>query len=207
MTHSVRGISDRDSDAVLWAACGIGSQEAFDILFRRHSGRVYLYCARLAGSTQDAEDSAAETFIALWRGRRKFKTYNSSIAPILLAIAKRIVQKQHRSNTRRHAAHARQHAQPLVQVPPLEADVLERLELNGRHSWLADEVSRLPQPQRDVVHLCIYAQLPQSEVAGILQIPIGTVKSRLYQARNLLSAAAERTEPPHTTGVRLCSTN
>ncbi|WP_169743466.1 RNA polymerase sigma factor [Knoellia sinensis] len=195
-------ISDRDPDAVLWAACRKGSGEAFDILFRRHSGRVYLYCARLAGSTEDAEDSAAETFVELWRGRRKFETYNDSIAPILLAIAKRIVQKQHRSNSRRHAAHTRHEVQPINHVPSSDAQVLERLELDERLSWLASVVSKLPPQQRDVVHLCIYAEMSQAEVASILQIPIGTVKSRLHQARNLLASAVERSEPSHSTGVR-----
>lgn len=61
-----------------------------------------------------------------------------------------------------------------------------------RLRWLADQVRKLAPPDHDVYDLVMYAEMSQEDVAGILGIPVGTVKSRLHRARRLIADAADR---------------
>ena len=70
-----------------------GDITALGVLFDRHAERVHAYCARSAGDVVDPEDTLSETFLEAWRSRRSFVVRDGSALPILLAIAKRVVQK------------------------------------------------------------------------------------------------------------------
>jgi len=54
-------------------------------------------------------------------------------------------------------------------------------------------VEALPTPYRNVFELCVYAELPQHEVARVLAVPLGTVKSRLWRAKRIIADSAHRT--------------
>ena len=93
---------DGATDAELWLSCRKGSLDALGQLFERHHARVYRYCLRLVFVADDAEDCLSETYLEAWRARRSFQVRDSAL-PVLLAVAKRIVQKRQRADVRRHS--------------------------------------------------------------------------------------------------------
>ncbi len=168
-----------------------GDLDAWGLLFDKHAQRVYRFCSRFLGSPQDAEDVLSETFLEVWRSRRSFTVQGDSALPILLAIARRVGQKRLRSAQRltRNDAFAQTIAVPLV------GDIAEQIavedEAGRRRDWLRQRVAELPAQFRDVYELVIYAEMPYGEVARLLGVPLGTVKSRMARARRILQMLAE----------------
>ena len=91
---------DGATDAELWLSCRKGSLDALGQLFERHHSRVYRYCLRRVFVADDAEDCLSETYLEAWRARRSFEVRDSAL-PVLLAVAKRVVQKRQRADVRR----------------------------------------------------------------------------------------------------------
>jgi RNA polymerase sigma factor (sigma-70 family) len=183
-------VSGDGGDPALWQALRAGNVDALGALFDRHAAQIYRYAVRIAETPQDAEDALSEVFLEVWRARRNLELREGSAVPLLLAITKRLVQKQQRSGRRRRvrdAAEARS-------TRTIEADFAEALvredELSGRRIWLRAQVAALPTDQRAVYELCVYGELSQQEAAEALQIPVGTAKSRLFRARSSITEAA-----------------
>lgn len=197
------------SDVALWNRMRSGDLDAWGQLFDRHAQRVYRFCSRLLGSPQDAEDVLSDTFLEVWRSRRSFAVQGDSALPILLAIARRAGQKRLRSAQRltRNDAFARAIAAPIV-VDVAEQVVAED-EAERRRDWLRHRVAALPVQFRDVYELVIYAEMPYGEVACLLGVPLGTVKSRMARARQILEMLADESvsaacglTPAHPVGER-----
>lgn len=172
---------------------------ALGVLFDRHADRLFRYCQR-AASPADAEDVLSETFVEAWRSRRSFVVRGDSALPILLAIGKRVLQKHARSaeRSRRREAHS---ADPvLMTVPDIAEEVVRAEELERQRAWLRQQVASLPVTYRNAYELCVFAELGQEEVARLLDVPLGTVKSRLSRARQLIAAAAQDAFGQHAIG-------
>jgi RNA polymerase sigma-70 factor (ECF subfamily) len=75
-----------------------------------------------------------------------------------------------------------------------EPDPLEMLEERDRQQWVRDSVARLPEPLRQALVLTYYQGLPYAEVAELLHVPVGTVKSRVHNAVARMRQMAERAE-------------
>jgi RNA polymerase sigma-70 factor (ECF subfamily) len=157
-----------------------GKSWAFDELFRRYRNPVYGFFRRRLPDIHRAEDMAQETFIVVLRGaeryeeRAKFRTY-------LYAIALKLLWTERRKELR----------EPESSMDPAEVRI-ESDTLRG--TWIRDAVARLDPDHREVLMLREYEQLSYEEIAELLQIPVNTVRSRLFRARGGLKALLE----PHT---------
>jgi RNA polymerase sigma-70 factor (ECF subfamily) len=168
------------SDEQLMLEFQAGKSWAFDELFQRYRNPVYGFFRRRLPDIHRAEDMAQETFIVVLRGaeryeqRAKFRTY-------LYAIALKLLWTERRKELR----------EPESSMDPAEVRS-ESDSLTG--TWIRDAVERLDADHREVLMLREYEQLSYDDIAELLQIPVNTVRSRLFRARGELKALLE----PHT---------
>lgn len=188
---------DRATDAELLAEEDVAG--AFGLLFDRHARAVYNHCFRLTSDWSVAEDLTSVVFLVAWRRRRSVVLDGDSMRPWLLGVATNIGRNYVRS-LRRYRSALMRLPLPAVQPDPAD-DVAARIDDQAIMRTIRAQVSRLPAAQQDVVALCVWAGLSYQEAAVALDIPIGTVRSRLARARARLrnSHSGDRiiTDQPH----------
>ncbi|HXT68113.1 MAG TPA: RNA polymerase sigma factor [Vicinamibacterales bacterium] len=171
-------------DAALLAKARRGNEDAFSLLFERHQRQIYRYGAYMCGP-HAADDVVQDTFLAVLRQTGRSDTPGGSVRSYLLGIARHIALK------RLAAAHtpleepADEANDELASADPSPLETMTRSEMSGA---VRRAVETLPAAYREAVVLCELQQLEYEEAAGLMQCPIGTVRSRLHRARRLLAA-------------------
>jgi RNA polymerase sigma-70 factor (ECF subfamily) len=172
--------TERALDGYLIALVQGGSREAFDGLVRRWTPKLLRYATRVLGRPEASRDIVQETWVAAIRGMKKLDD-PSRFAAWIYAIAHRKCIDGIRLNQRQRR---------LIETIEHEAAVAssggERRPDPDDRADLATAISRLSQEQREVVHLFYGEDLSIEDIASILAVPAGTVKSRLHHARELL---------------------
>ena len=188
------------SDRELWQQAREGSAPAFGVLFERHAGRIYNYCFRRTGDWAMAEDLTSTTFLVAWRGRGRAPLEAESALPLLYGIATNVLRNQRRSLRRRREAFARV---PLErnEEPDFAEESPTQLDDRAAMRELLQLFARLPRREQDVVALCDWSGLSYEDAAVALDIPIGTVRSRLARGRKRLRELATATGPEEDTDV------
>lgn len=154
-----------------------GSVEAFEEIFRRYEQPIWGYFRRRMADAARAEELMQETFLAVLRGADRyqptaaFRTYLYSIAFNLLSADRRSA----RSTASNPALGAEARRAKAAVAPTLDDDL-----------WMRQAVSRLDDIDRAVVMLREFEQLSYGEIAEVLRIPVNTVRSRLFRAREAL---------------------
>ncbi|HZX04172.1 sigma-70 family RNA polymerase sigma factor [Kribbella sp.] len=185
------------SDRILWERAAEGDGEAFGQLYDRHARAVYAFLYRRTGSWSDAEDLTSSVFLHAWRRRTDVVLDRDSALPWLLRAADYTVRNEWRAKLRYRRAVAAAHVL-VADVRDHADDVAGRLDDDRRIQEARRLLKRLPKQEREIVELCIWAGLDQQAAAVALDVPLGTVKSRLSRARkhlrelNLLTSL----EPP-----------
>ncbi|MFC2031743.1 RNA polymerase sigma factor [Chloroflexota bacterium] len=170
--------------------CRRGDNLAIEALVRRYQNYVYRLCYLVMRTEQDAEDMTQETFIRACRALPRFEIREGTSFEAWLY---RIAVNCCRSRMRRKWYQVLPWPDPaprLVAEPEAQPDrVLERGE---RRNEILDVVHSLGEKHRIVVILRYYAGLSNEEIARALNIPSGTVRSRLHTARKRLKVALEQ---------------
>jgi RNA polymerase sigma factor (sigma-70 family) len=185
----------RQTDEELWADVEHESGAAFGVVFDRHARAIYNHCFRRTASWEAAEDLMSVTFLEAWRHRTRARMVDGSVLPWLYGIATNVCRNQRRSHRRYRRLLAELAAD--VAAPDHAADVASRVDDERRMADVQVAIRRLPRGERDVVELVLWAGLDYASTALALDIPIGTVRSRLSRARNRLAgslAGLEETE-------------
>lgn len=180
-------------DGTLWRRARAGDADAFGILFERHATAIYNYCLRRTGDWSVAEDLLSIVFLEAWRHRDR-ELPGDKILPWLYGVATNVVRNRHRSQ-RRYAAALRRIPRP--QSSPDFSEASEsRIDAERQIRPLLDALSQLPKREREVFILCGWSELSYEDAAFALDVPVGTVRSRLSRARGRLRELApqERTQ-------------
>jgi RNA polymerase sigma-70 factor (ECF subfamily) len=157
---------------------------AFEAIFDRHFNAVHRYIARRAGR-QRADDLASQTFVVAFETRARFRPDSPSARPWLLGIATKLLANDRRAEQRlletygQLSVDARRTAG--ASSPPEPAEDV------------AAALAKLDPGQRDVLLLHAWGELSYEEIADALEIPVGTVRSRLSRARASLQIELEPT--------------
>jgi RNA polymerase sigma-70 factor (ECF subfamily) len=154
-----------------------GREAAFLQLFEEHHLPLYRFAYRLTGSASDAEDVVQECFMELLRPACSYDPDRSSLRTYLFGV----VRNQSLKRRRRSVPFPGEGAEPRVEGSP-EGQVLHT-ELEG---VVARAVMQLPETQREVLILAHYEQMPLAEIARVMALDLGAVKSRLQRARAAL---------------------
>lgn len=165
--------------------------ERFAALFDRHAARLHSYVARRLGPGA-ADDVVAETFLVAFQRRARYDLDHPDAAPWLYGIATNLIRRHRRDEVRLFRAIARTAAD--TPAEPLADQVTGRLDAAATRGPLARALARLPGGQRDVL-LLVASGLTVAETATALQVPLGTVASRLARARRKVRADLGATGP------------
>jgi RNA polymerase sigma factor (sigma-70 family) len=178
-------VSIEPTDAEVIAASR-DDPDAFAAIFERHFDAIFRYLRRRVGRAR-AEELAAETFTQALAGRHRFDTGHPDARPWLYGIAVNLLRHHYRSEERELRAYARGGVDPLAANEPS----LERIDAAAMGPAVAAALAELAPVERETLLLYAWAELGYAEVAQALDIPIGTVRSRLHRARTQLRELLE----------------
>ena len=168
-------------DAALLRRIGEGDEDAMAAFYREHGRVVLAQVLLVTGERVLAEEILQDTMLAVWRAAGSFRG-ESSARSWVIAIARRQTRDRLRGRRLRVVDDAFLADQP-GSGPGPEVTALDRAEL----AEVTAAIRELPAPHREVLGLVFGSGLSLPEVAGVLEIPLGTVKSRLTAARAALS--------------------
>jgi len=190
-------LTDTRSEPDLLRLAVSGDEEAFAVLYERLKSNVYRFALHMTGSASLAEDVTQDSFITLVEEGGKFDASKGQVLSFLLGIARNFVRRAYRSASR---------VSPLVTENEQGEEVELALEsgqdtiadvLRGETVDLVREaVQSLPPHYREVVVLCDLCEMSYAEASAQLDCNLGTIRSRLNRAHNLLAKKLEtRTQP------------
>lgn len=159
-----------------------GDQQAFLTLYDRYASRVYALTLRVLGDPMLAEEATQDTFLKLWSRARTYSPHRGSFVTWLLTIARHTALDRLRLEGRRPTLSGPEDPDTIWPTIPDENQNPE--EARWRSMYFA--VQSLPDEQRQVIELAYYQGMSQSEIAEVLDWPLGTVKTRIRAAMQSL---------------------
>lgn len=182
-------IAVSNADAALILRCQANDAAAFNEIVTRYKNRVYNYICRMIGAGLDAEDLTQETFVRAYLNIHSFQS-RASLNTWLFRIATNICIDFTRKNSKITMqtvplqAHENREADGPERAIPDDRFDPQSVYLNKELGTQVDQALRsLPEKLRSVVLLHDLEGLPYEEIAAIVECPLGTVKSRLFNAR------------------------
>ena len=169
----IRNLADEE----VMQLVGEGSPRAFELLFDRHGGAAFSLAYRMVGDRVAAEDISQEAFLSIWRSRMRYDSARGSVRTWVLGI----VHNRAIDALRRGASYERRREQLDVVEERHEApertdvEAARREEARSVHSAL----DALPADQRRTIELAYFGGFSHSQIAELLDEPIGTIKGRM----------------------------
>jgi len=173
-------------DAVLVAA-SLDEPERFAVLFDRHAPTIHQYVARRLGRDA-ADDVTAETFLTAFRIRARYDSGRAGVRPWLHGIAAKLISRHRREEVKALKLLARTGRDPVAETWTDSAD--DRVTAQAASRPLAKALAALSEGDRHALLLFAWAEFTYQEIAEALDIPVGTVRSRLNRARRKLRVTA-----------------
>jgi RNA polymerase sigma-70 factor (ECF subfamily) len=182
-----------ENDAELVVASQGGDQDAFAQLVQRHQRRVFNLVFRMLQQYEEANEVTQETFLAAWQGLSSFRG-DARFSTWLYRIAYNCCLKQLEQRKKDKALNAAIQAEHLLDHADKEERASTVLEIHDFQNLVREHLSMLPAKYRVVLVLRHLQEMTYEEMAEILTIPIGTIKTHLFRARNLLKERLETFE-------------
>ncbi len=165
------------ADEELMARVAEGDPAAFGVIYDRHSTAAYSLAYRIAGRRSAADDVVQEAFLSLWRSARRYDEARGSVRTFILGI----VHNRSIDGLRRATVHDSRRAsdegieERFAAPERTDAEVARRDEAHTVRRALAD----LPGDQQKVLELAYFGGFSQTEIADMIEAPLGTVKGRM----------------------------
>lgn len=167
----------------------IGGVAIADV-FERNYADVYRYLARRVPADV-AEDIVSETFVQAVSRAETFDAERGVVRGWIFGIASHLLSRHHRDEERAYRAYARTGIDPVTDAGAEADRVIDRVDSQSQHVALVSALADLSSGDRDVLLLVAHAELTYGEVAQALDLPVGTVRSRLHRARRAVRSALE----------------
>ena len=168
--------------------------ERFGEIYDRHVAAIHRYLARRVGAPH-ADDLAADVFLAAFRIRTRYDVDRPDARPWLFGVATNLIRRHRRIEFAYYSALTRGGGDP-VEAPDHADAVAARVAASAQAREVAGVLEKLTARERDVLLLLAWAELSYDEIAAALNIPVGTVRSRLNRARTRLRGALGETTLP-----------
>jgi len=181
-------LTDRVPDDELLARVAAGDAAALTALFRRHQPGIFRFGIHMSGSAAIADDIVQEVFLVVMRDAGRYETGRGSVTAWLCGIARNCVrQRLDRDRRLTSTAFDEDGIEPASDTGG-PWDPLAGLLKAERIDALRRAVQTLPVAYRETLVLCDLQELSYQDAADALGCPVGTVRSRLHRARELLTA-------------------
>ncbi|HKW25355.1 MAG TPA: sigma-70 family RNA polymerase sigma factor [Terriglobales bacterium] len=185
-----------------------GDEHAFTALYRTHQAAIYRFARQMTGEAALAEEVTQEVFLTLMREGRSFNARRGLLRAWLYGIARNCIRRcleRERLYVGLDSEEREENTADLLPDPCVPDDGLAGLGSRETVEQVRRAVLALPAVYREAVILCELHELGYAEAAQVLGCPVGTVRSRLHRARELLAPRLKcLREAPAGTVVKPC---
>lgn len=188
----MKSVTELSDDGLLGRMIA-GDEDAFALLYRRRHPAIYRFALHMSGNPAVAEDVTQEVFMALIRDARRFDPAKGSVSGFLFGIARNHLRKRWERDKRLVPLleEGNEFAKPGANgsgngIRLMSASVHEDLAAFETVGRVRQAIATLPANYREVVILCDLEEMSYEEAALALACPVGTVRSRLHRAREIL---------------------
>jgi RNA polymerase sigma-70 factor, ECF subfamily len=172
-TEDIRNLADEEVMQLVQQ----GDPRAFELLYDRHGGAAFSLAYRMVGDRVIAEDISQEAFLSIWRSRLRYQAERGSVRTWVLGVV------HHRTidALRRNLVHDRRRASAEGIEERQEAPERTDVEVARREEarQVRSAIDALPEDQSQVIELAYFGGFTHSQIAEMLEMPIGTVKGRM----------------------------
>ena len=186
---TVSSVAEGDETALV-AASKRGDQDAFAQLVQQHQRRVFNLVFRMLQDYEETNEVTQEAFLAAWQGLPSFRG-DARFSTWLYRIAYNCALKQLEQRKRDKALQAVVASEQIIAQANNTGQIDAELEAHTRLEIVREQLSHLPAKYRIVLVLRHLQDMTYEEMAEILTMPIGTIKTHLFRARNLLKERLE----------------
>ena len=180
-TTQTRGPHQATTDESLITSIARGDKRAMQVLFARHNVRIYRFVMRLVSDAALAEDLVSEVFLEVWRKAGRFEG-RSQVSTWLLAIAR------YKANSQLRNRSVDQLDEQMAETIEDPADNPEEIMAKrDQGAVMRNCLEQLSPAHREIIDLVYYHEKSMEEVARIMQVPEGTVRTRMFYARKRLA--------------------
>lgn len=177
------------ADEALASRFTLGDETVMRDIYERWSSLVYTIALRSTNNREDASDITQLVFISAWKGREGFDMNAGALPAWLLGICRRKIADhfgaKSRVETASDPADIGDLGQLTIEAAPDGVDAtIDRV-------VLADEIARLGDPQQKIMELAFYNDLTHAQIASLLDLPLGTVKSHIRRSLDRLKVRLE----------------
>jgi RNA polymerase sigma-70 factor, ECF subfamily len=168
--------SAKEHDGELLAAVAAGSRQALEELYLGYHRRLARFLSRFTPRYENVEEIINDTFMVVWQNAKSFRSA-SQVSTWIIGIAYRTALKSLRKQKNHAAARSLDEYPEQTTDPTLDAEVQD---------WLKQGLDQLPAEQRLTLELAYHMGHSLEEIAAITECPVGTVKARMFHAREKL---------------------
>lgn len=183
-----------DADVI---ACSLRSPASFGELFDRHATTMFRYFVRRVGP-HDADTLLGELFRIAFEKRASFDTDRAQARPWLYGIASNLLARHQQAEARRLKATAGLVNRSVAASDPY-SEIDARLDASKLWADVAAAIVTLPKEERDTLLLFAWEGMPYDQIAAALEVPVGTVRSRLNRARRRIRELVGASEEEQAT--------
>ena len=181
------------TDEQLLAQALDGNEDAFTALYRRRQGSVYRFALHMSGSQQIAEEVTQDVFMFLLQRGRDFDPSRGAVGAFLFGVARNYVRR----------AIEKSHSQAMMTTPAEDEDVflvtdsdpVDEIARSQTSKAVWKAVLSLPEHYREAVVLCDLQELSYADAAEAMGCAIGTIRSRLHRAHEMLVRKLQNSAP------------
>ena len=173
VARDIRNLADEEAMQLV----GDGNPRAFELIYDRHGGAAFSLAYRMVGNRVAAEDVVQEAFLSIWRSRMRYDSSRGSVRTWVLGIVhNRTIDALRRGATHERRQEALDGVEERHEAPELtDVEAARREEARSVRGAL----ETLPEEQRRTIELAYFGGFTHSQIAELLDEPIGTVKGRM----------------------------
>ena len=188
-----------ERDLELVKRCLGGENPAWEELLRAHTRKVYSICYRFTGRGSDAEDLTQEIFIKIFQTLKSYDAAQGTFSTWLSRVARNhLVDHYRRTRKDRITSSLEDELGHLEEKPSVGMEPVAQVEARERKEMLQGALDRLSPDMREAVILRDFQDLDYEDIALVLGVPEGTVKSRINRGRLELARVLKRMESMRT---------
>jgi RNA polymerase sigma-70 factor (ECF subfamily) len=192
-SYVAAAVAHEPGDDELISRVVLRDSHALEMLYDRYSAIVYATALRMLGNIELAEEIVQEAFWRVWQRCGSFSSGRGQVASWIFGIAHNLcIDELRRQRVRPVAARGAEVEPELLAFPDQRADVAGLAMARERQRLIRSALAQIPSEQREAIELAYFGGLSQSEIAEKLEIPLGTIKTRirmgLSKLRDLLQA-------------------
>lgn len=179
---------EKDEEHMLITHAKQGNKEAFESLVKKYQKNIYYLCRKMTGAHQSADDLSQEAFVKAYFSLSSFKE-KMKFFPWLRKIAVNSALNYLKKMGKEQPLNEESRLSPINPEAHHHGKALNRLHQNELNTKLKESIQKLPYGQKSVFILKVFEEMSYQEISESLDIPMGTVMSRLSRARQRLKTS------------------